>query len=90
MHRAVVRIRRDVERVAGGPEGERPGVDEILGRARVAGQVREVDVDRRAAPVQGEDASPALVSCSSRAGASAPATNHDHVVVHIRSPQVSR
>ena len=41
----MVRVRRDVQRVAGGPEGERPGVDEILRRARVAGQAREVDVD---------------------------------------------
>ena len=47
--------------LAGGPEGERPGVHQILRRARVAGQLREVDVDRRAAPRQGEDAArPAL------------------------------
>ena len=29
VHRAVVRVRRDVQRIAGGPEGEGPGVDEI-------------------------------------------------------------
>ena len=53
VHRAVVRVRRDVQRIAGGPEGERPGVHQILRRARVAGQVREVDVDGRAARVRG-------------------------------------